>query len=1222
MANLEDLTRGATVRGILPNQNVTVIDAKWHGSDVVELTYKDGNGQPHTEILFRDREPTLEIVTDGGAWRFDGDGALLRLVSEAHRIRLAHLFDPLLAVHTSLVEPLPHQLTAVYGEMLTRQPLRFLLADDPGAGKTIMAGLFIRELLIRGDLQRCLIVCPGSLAVQWQDEMLQKFHLPFEILTNDRIEAARTGNAFAEMPLVIVRLDKLSRNEDLQAKLRQTDWDLVVVDEAHKMSAAFFGGEIKETKRYKLGKLLSTLTRHFLLMTATPHNGKEEDFQLFLALLDGDRFEGRFRDGVHICDPSDLIRRLVKEDLLKFDGKPLFPERRAHTVKYVLSDLEAVLYKHVTDYVREEFNRAEALANDGRKGTVGFALTILQRRLASSPEAIYQSLRRRRERLQKRLREEALLKRGEGIEERGKTGEGQFLSSQLSLLTPLIDPEDWDDDFEDASSDERERQEEEVVDQATAARTIAELQAEIHQLGELENLALRVRRSGKDRKWDELSKLLQMLLLGERNEEREERESSLTSHFSPLLSPKLVIFTEHRDTLNYLVNQITTLLGRPESVVAIHGGMGREERKQAEEAFKQDVTVQVLIATDAAGEGINLQRAHLMVNYDLPWNPNRLEQRFGRIHRIGQTEVCHLWNLVAEETREGDVYLSLLKKLEIEQKALGGQVFDVLGKAIAGKELRELLIEAIRYGERPEVKARLDQVVNDRLDQNRLRALLEERALARDSMDVTKVQQIRQEMERAEARKLQPHFIASFFLEAFQQLGGTIRQREPKRYEITHVPGVIRQRDRLIGVGEAILKRYERICFEKELISVPGKPLADFVCPGHPLLDATIDLTLEHHRHLLRQGAVLVDDNDPGEAVRALVYLEHSIQDARADRDGRRRVVSRRMQYVEIHSTGQAVGAGYAPYLDYRPLGETEKPWVESALNDLGLREDIESKAISYAIAHLVPQHLQEVRERKEELIEKTVRAVKDRLTKEINYWDQRAAALRLQEQAGKPNAKLNSAKAQQRADELAARLQKRLAELEQERQFAPLPPVVMGGALVVPIGLLQRLQGKRESTTSTFARETQRVELAAMSAVMAAERALGYEPRDVSAQRCGYDIESVVPGTGQLRFIEVKGRIEGAETVTVTKNEILAALNKPDNFILALVQVPADQNFPEGDAFRVRESGGDYQVQGKGCILRYVKQPFQPPDFRSCSVNYSWKDLWNDGIDPMRTTS
>jgi len=262
-----------------------------------------------------------------------------------------------------------------------------------------MARLFIRELLIRGDLQRCLIVCPGSLAVQWQDELSQKFHLPFEILTNDRLEAARTGNALAEMSLVIARLDQLSRSDICQAKLDQTDWDLVVVDEAHKMSASFYGNQIKETKRYKLGKQLATLTRHFLLMTATPHNGKEEDFQLFLALLDGDRFEGRFRDGVHFCNSLDRFRRLVKEDLLKFDGLPLFPERRAHTVQYALSDLESILYKRVTEYVREEFNRAETLTNNGCKGTVGFALTILQRRLASSPEAIYQSLKRRRERL-------------------------------------------------------------------------------------------------------------------------------------------------------------------------------------------------------------------------------------------------------------------------------------------------------------------------------------------------------------------------------------------------------------------------------------------------------------------------------------------------------------------------------------------------------------------------------------------------------------------------------------------------------------------------------------------------------------------------------------------------------------------------------------------------------------------------------------------------------
>src|SRR5881396_2730777 len=413
MSKLEELQPTASLRGILPDALATVVNVQWFGSEALELTYKAPDGRVANQLVYRHDEPRLDLVEQGRPWGFDGDGSLFRLVSEAHRIHLAHLFDPVLAVHTSVVDPLPHQITAVYESMLPRQPLRFLLADDPGAGKTIMAGLLIKELIARGDLQRCLVVCPGSLAEQWQDELYRRFHLKFDILTNDKLEAASTGNWFLETNLVIARLDKLSRNEDVQQKLQAPDcgWDLIVCDEAHKMSASFFGGEVKYTKRYRLGQLLSTLTRHFLLLTATPHNGKEEDFQLFLALLDGDRFEGRFRDGVHVADVSDLMRRMVKENLLKFDGTPLFPERIAYTVAYKLSDPEAQLYKSVTDYVRDEFNRAEALENDKRAGTVGFALTILQRRLASSPEAIYQSLRRRRERLDIRLRELEVLHR-------------------------------------------------------------------------------------------------------------------------------------------------------------------------------------------------------------------------------------------------------------------------------------------------------------------------------------------------------------------------------------------------------------------------------------------------------------------------------------------------------------------------------------------------------------------------------------------------------------------------------------------------------------------------------------------------------------------------------------------------------------------------------------------------------------------------------------------
>ena len=1186
---LEELQPNTAVRGIVTDSIVTVVSIQWFGSQALELTYKTLTGKLANELLYRDDESRLEVVRVGRPWSLDGDGALFRLVSEAQRIRLAHLFDPLLAVHTSVVDPLPHQITAVYESMLSRQPLRFLLADDPGAGKTIMAGLLIKELMARGDLERCLVVCPGSLAEQWQDELYRRFHLPFEILTNDKLEAARTGNWFLETPLVIARLDKLARDEDVQAKLGAPDcsWDLVVCDEAHKLSATFFGGEIKYTKRYRLGQLLSGLTRHFLLMTATPHNGKEEDFQLFMALLDGDRFEGRFRDGVHVTDVSDLMRRMVKERLLTFDGKPLFPQRIAYTVPYKLSDAEARLYTDVTDYVRQEFNRAEALANAKRAGTVGFALTILQRRLASSPEAIYQSLRRRRERLESRLRELEALQRG-----RQET----FVSA---LDGPHLDADDVED-LDDAPEQEVDEAEARILDQATAARSISELKAEIDTLRALESQALSVRQGGGDAKWRELASLLGEIFTSAGLADRVQDDATpygagpIPPH-SPSPRQKLVLFTEHRDTLRYLQLRITTLLGRETSVVMIHGGMGREDRLKAQEAFRHDPEVQVLLATDAAGEGINLQRAHLMVNYDLPWNPNRLEQRFGRIHRIGQTEVCHLWNLVADETREGDVYRRLLDKLEQAREALGGQVFDVLGKLeFEGRPLRELLLEAIRYGEQPDVRARLDTAVDEALDRRMLQDLLEERQLVQDGMDAGRLHRIREDMERAEARRLQPHYIESFFREAFQRLGGTARQREPRRYQVTHVPALVRNRDRLIGMREPVLPRYERVVFEKHLVAPPGQPMAAFVCPGHPLLDAVIDLTLERHRDLLKRGTVLVDDTDGGTTPRMLFFVEHAVQDASLTRTGERRVVSKRVLHVELDAEGAVRHVHYAPYLDYRPLTDDE-PGVEAILDReecVRVRGDMEQTALAYAVENVVPEHLKEIRDAKLGLVAKTEAAVKDRLTKEITYWDHRAEQLKLQEQAGKTGARLNSGEARKRADTLQARLQKRLAELKLEAHLSPLPPVVLGGLLVLPKGLIDAMSRAPDPAPRPVGQaptDTQASAARARAIVMDVEHRLGFEPTDREFERLGYDIESRAPETGRLRFIEVKGRVSGAASITVTRNEILYSLNKPDDFILAIVE------FLDDDRHRVR----------------YLRRPFhQEPDFEVTSVNYDLAEL------------
>lgn len=1164
MIRLEDIKTGLSLTGLEPGMIVSVIAAVPIGLEASQVIYKLPDGTIRERMITQGEISTIAVATTERPWSFDGDGAAFKLAVEAKRIDLAFLFDPMMAVHTSNVEPLPHQITAVYESMLPRQPLRFVLADDPGAGKTIMAGLYIRELIMRADSRRILVVAPGSLVEQWRDELFEKFGLQFQVFSPALEAATPSSNPFEEFDHLVVRLDQMARNEDLQAKLLATTWDLVIFDEAHKLSAHFFGSEIKKTGRFELAEQLGSRTRHLLLMSATPHNGKEEDFQLFLSLLDSDRFYGRFRDGVHKADASDLMRRMIKEEMVRFDGTKLFPERKAYTANYKLSDIESALYEAVTNYVKTEMGKADALKGP-RKGSVGFALTALQRRLASSPEAIYQSLKRRRERLEKRLREEKLLSRGQ-----------QFASNSLETA-----PEDEDD----LTAEEQEDLEEKLTDTATAAETIAELEAEIIILGSLVEQALGVVNSGLDRKWDELSSILQ------NNPQMRDADGR---------QRKLIVFTEHRDTLNYLERRIAGVLGTPDAITTIHGGTQRDERRKRQELFRSDPEVRILLATDAAGEGVNLQNANLMVNYDLPWNPNRLEQRFGRIHRIGQQQVCHLWNLVAKETREGEVYHRLLTKLETITEAFQGRVFDILGEVFEERSLKDLLLDAIRYNDHPERNAERIRSIDSALDKDHIQQLLERNALAQETMNPERLFAVKEQMEIAEARRLQPYFVRSFFAKAFESLGGAMYPREAGRFEVTHVPALIRERDRVITgrnrrEAAPVLKRYERVCFTKEAVRPmdrPNIPFAQMVHPGHPLMLAVSDLVLEKHSNLMRQGSILVDPADDGTEASLLFLITHEIK------SGDNTVLSKRLQFVRVTPSGSASFAGWAPHLDYEPLDAGERPLLAGLLQADWIRADQEQKALALAAATLVPEHFNEIAGRRIAHVDKTLAAVHERLTKEIAYWSDRWVKLTDDKAAGL-DVGPNLEKFQRTINDLNGRLESRKRELQSMRHVTNGTPVVHGGALIIPMGLMRQLRGEAapDAATAIFASDPAaraRIEKIAMDAVRSVEEARGCRVVDVSAQKCGWDITSYAPSVdGKLpesRHIEVKGRIKGATTVTVTKNEIFESWNQGAKYHLAIVLV-----------------GEDDSVDGP----HYISHPFkEEPGWGVSSVNYDLKAL------------
>ena len=1100
----------------------------------------------------------------------NADGAKLRLAVEACRISYAHLCDPYAGIHSSLIQPLPHQITAVYEEMLPRQPLRFLLADDPGAGKTIMTGLLVKELIARGALERCLVIAPGNLVEQWQDEFREKFSLEFSIMQPMSNTVSGGRNPFDESDLLICRLDTLARNPPLLKALADAkEWDLVVCDEAHRMSATYAGKEIKQTKRYELGKSLGEVCRNFLLLSATPHNGKEDDFQLFMALLDQDRFAGKPRTGKSGSSPGDLMRRLTKEDLLRFDGKPLFPERRAYTASYVLSKQEAELYEQVTGYVRTEMNRARKFEDTDKKrhNNVSFALQILQRRLASSPAAIHKSLSRRRSRLEEQL---AMLKKSSGVPA------AEFPGKDF--------PAESFDEFDELPQGELEDIEDIYCSGSTAALTAGEISAELKTLKHLEDLAQGVLHSDQDAKWVELRRILKEDMLKD----------------AEGLRRKLIIFTEARDTLEYLQAKISNYLGKPDAVAVIHGGVTRSVRREIIQRFMQDRSLIVLLANDAAGEGVNLQRANLMVNYDLPWNPNRIEQRFGRIHRIGQTEVCHLWNLVASDTREGEVYGRLLEKLETARESLGGQVYDVLGQLFEEMPLKDLIFDAIRSGSKSEMETSAINIVDSIADQRSIENVIENYALTDDALPGAKVRELRCEMMEAEAQRLQPCHVESFFVAAFKELGGQIHEREPGRWEITYVPIDVRNRGEISKTGKAVQRRYERMCFDKNLMDM--QPVAEFVFPGHPLLQSVIELVGEAHGDLMQSGAVMIDSSSDDREVSLIYFLEHSVADGCEGKDGTPNCISKRLQFARIGEGNRISDAGIAPHLNLRPATSGEISLLRPHLGAAWMSSALELAAAKWVADNLGSSHLEAVLAIREKEVRKTRKEVENRLDREISYWDQRAMELKEAEAEGKKS-RLGWQVARRRADDFLARKRKRLGELENQLEIKALDPRVLGRMLVVSSGLLEAEDtdiapmAASEHSRPADAEAKRKTELAAMAAVMSAERKLGNEPEDVSAAKVGYDIRSWSPREEQLRFIEVKGRVKGADSVTLTRQEIITSLHEPNRFILAIVEVdgcdPADPKY-------VRGAQSEHQ-----------------PSFAQESVTYDLKKLLSRASDP-----
>lgn len=758
----------------------------------------------------------------------------LQLLVESARIRLAFAHDRQFAVSLSGIRTLPHQIEAVYQKMLPQPCLRFLLADDPGAGKTIMAGLLVKELKLREVVDRVLILCPAPLTIQWQDEMQRWFGETFDIIFA-AVDQQQLSNPWQRSNQVIASID-YAKQDDVRERIWQQHWNLVIIDEAHKCSARTGSGgagresRIVTTKRYDLAAKLASQCDNLLMLTATPHHGDEDKFAHFLRLLDQDLFPEPHRLGPQASEIRNEVFRLgencpwalrrLKEDLKDMDGQRLFPDRHAITVPFMLNSDEFGLYKSVTAYINEYIPQQQGQ----RRTSAALARTVLQRRLASSACAIHESLKRRQQKQQDLLTElEAL-------------SPAQRARRLATLQGRLADSEQDEDDLDDVDRDH-------LIDEYTAALELDQLRTEIAALKDLVEDARRVREAGNDSKLKALQECLSRAQFAELKDGR----------------GKLLLFTEHRDTLNYVKEHLGSW---GYMTCEIHGGMNPHERKRAQEHFRTQA--QVCVATEAAGEGINLQFCHLMINYDMPWNPTRLEQRLGRIHRIGQRDDCFAFNFVATSGEDGDAIVEgrilerLLEKLEAMKSSLEGRVFDVIGEVLSLNDvnLPEMLREAAVDPRR--LDDYLDQI--DRINPEKLREYEEATgiALARGHVDFSGFQQRNLEIEE---RRLMPKYVEEQFVAAAKRVGLRVEPRADGLWRVEHVLADLRS-ERLAAVqklGKSDTE-YRKITFQKDVLEQDQHLDAVLLGPGHPLYAAVDERLNDSLAETVGGAGLFMDD--------------------------------------------------------------------------------------------------------------------------------------------------------------------------------------------------------------------------------------------------------------------------------------------------------------------------------------------------------------------------